>query len=118
MFTDPQSVTVDSVANPLPRVSVGDRTATYANGDDSLVLTVSHTASNKGRTRRVARLDFTEISADPFLPQQNVKVSGSSYLVIDEPAAGFTDAELLTFVKALRDWLSDANVTKMLAGES
>lgn len=118
MFVDPQSVTVDAVANSLPRVAVGDRTATYSNGDDSLTLTISHTASNRGRVRRVARLDFSEISADPFLPSQNLAVSGSAYLVIDEPLNGFTDAELLTKVKALRDWLNDANVTKILAGES
>lgn len=118
MFVDPQTVTIDTVANSLPRVSTGDRTATYSNGDDTLSLTVSHVASNKGRVRRMVRLDFTEISADPFLPTQNVQVSGSCYLVIDEPPTGFTDAELLAKVKGLRDWLNDANVTKVLAGES
>jgi hypothetical protein len=39
--------------------------------------------------------------------------------VIDEPQdSSFGNDELLLNVKALKDWLSDANITKVLAGES
>lgn len=118
MFSDPQTVTVATVANPLPRVDTGDMSATYTNGDETLSLTISHIRSNKNRVRHMVRLDFNEIAADQFVPAENRRITGSTYLVIDEPASGFTEAALLNKVKGLVGWLSDANLTKVIAGES
>lgn len=119
MFVDPQSVTINSVANTLPRVAVGDHQASYTKDDETLTLTISHLESRNGRVRRMARLDFSKIASDPFITGTNREVSGTTYLVIDEPSDGaFTNSELLTNVKGLLSWLSDANVTKLLAGES
>lgn len=119
MFVDPQSVTVSGVAKTLPRVSVGDRTARYAVDDDTLQLTMGHQTSRSGRVRRQVRLDYSKIAADPFSSTRSIPVSGSVYLVIDEPADGsYTNAELLANAKALLGWATDANVTKLLAGES
>jgi hypothetical protein len=67
----------------------------------------------------MVRLDFLEVAADPFVAGINRQIKGSCYLVIDEPGAGeFSNAKLLTYVKGLVGWLSDANVAKVLASES
>lgn len=119
MFTDPQSVTVNSVANSIPRVAVGNRTATYTNGDNSITLTISHLESSKGRVRRMVRLDFAKTAPDPFISNQSRKVSMSTYAVIDEPVdEAFSNTEVLNNVKALTGWMTDANVTKVINGES
>lgn len=119
MFADPQSITIDSVANSLPRTSVGNHSASYSKDDETLALSISHQPTKNGRTRRQVRLDQVKIASDPFVAGQNREVSASAYLVVDEPSDGaFTNAELLSFAKGLIGWLSDANVTKVLAGES
>lgn len=119
MFADPQSITINAVANSLPRIAVGNQKAVYSNDTDTLSLTISHVTTSRGRTRRMARVDQSKISADPFTPSQNREVSGSVYLVVDEPADGaFSNADLLALVKGLTGWLNDANVSKVLAGES
>lgn len=119
MFSDPQSVTINTVANTLPRVSVGDRTATYTKDDETIDLTISHQAARSGRVRRMVRLDVSKITSDPFITGTNREVSSSAYIVVDEPADGaFANTELLNNVKGLLGWLNDANVNKLLAGES
>lgn len=119
MFTDPQSVTINAVANSLPRVSVGDHTASYTKDDETATMTISHSTSTKGRVRRVVRLDVNKIAADPFVPSTSRKVNQSVYLVLDEPRDGaYSNAELLANAKGLVGWLTDANLTKLIAGES
>lgn len=119
MFVDPQSVTVATVAHSLPRVTVGDHTASYTKDDETITLTISHLASRNGRTRRMVRLDTSKIATDPFVSGTSRQVSASQYLVVDEPADGaYTNTELLDNVKGLLGWLTDANVAKLLAGES
>lgn len=117
MFSDPQSVTVATVAKSLPRVSTEDHSSTYTKDDETYSLSISHTEKN--RVRRLVRLDFNKIAADPFTSGNSQKISGSTYLVIDEPpGARFTNQEILDNVKGLIGWCSDANLTKVIAGES
>lgn len=119
MFADPQSVTVNAVAQSLPRTGSEGESSTYTKDDGTYKLTISHQTTKNGRVRHMARLDFNEVSADPFVPAENVRNEGAVYIVIDEPADGqFTNANLLLKVKGLRDWASDANLTKVIAGES
>lgn len=119
MFADPQSVTINAIANSLPRVDVGDRTATYTKDDETVSLTIAHATTNRGRTRRQVRLDLTKIAADPFTAGHSTEENCSVYLVIDEPEdSAFSNTELLNNTKGLIGWLTDANVTKVIAGES
>lgn len=119
MFADPQSVTVNAVAQSLPRTAADGESASYTKDDGTYKLTISHQTTKNGRKRHMVRLDFNEVSADPFVPAENVKNEGACYIVIDEPAQDqFTNANLLLKVKGLRDWASDANLTKVIAGES
>jgi hypothetical protein len=116
-FSDPQSVTINAVANSLPRVEVSGESSSYKKDDETLQLTISHTEKN--RVRRMVRLDFNKIATDPFNASQSNMITGSCYLVIDEPAgARFSNTELLNYVKGLVGWATDANLTKVIAGES
>jgi len=120
MYADPQSVTISSVAISLPRTSQGVNGAEYTAADGLVKLTAQSTYGR--RTRRVLRLDHSKISADVFVPAQNVKQSMSVYTVFDLPyAAGYTNAEALAVYagyKAMIAASSDLLVTKLLGGES
>lgn len=118
MFTDPQSITVSTVAHTLPRTASEGRSSTYTKDDDTRSLEVSHTESKNSRIRHLARSNFNKIAADPFVSGNSRLVGGSVYLVVDEPNKGeFTNAELLAEVKGFVAWCTDANVNELLAGE-
>jgi len=119
LFTDPQSVTVNAVANVLPRVTTNQNGAVYSKDDGNLKLSIS-SAYGK-RVRRTARVDSRKTAADPLFPAQNVPYSMSCYIVADVPTVGFSVVEQKQIVDALTAWLtasSGANVTKLLGGES
>lgn len=116
-FSDPQSVTVNAVAQSLPNIIRDSFTSTYRKDDGTVTLKISHNESK--RNRRTVRVDFEKIAADPFTPALNQKFTGSVYIVIDSPVTGFTNTELGYYVAALRDWLgTGTNTTKVLGGES
>lgn len=119
LFTDPQSVTINSVAQSLPRTEQEGQSASYTKEDGTLVLKVSHQATKNGRLRHAVKLDQNKIAADPFVAG-NSRLAGSAItLVIDEPDAGqFTNNDLLLLAKGLIGWATDANLTKVIAGES
>lgn len=119
MFADPQSVTINAVANTLPRTISGVNQGAFTKDDGTVKLSLSSMYAK--RTRRMARLDFSKIAADPLISAQNIKYSMSAYLVVDTPITGFTVAEAKQIVDALTAWLtasSGSNVTKLLGGES
>jgi hypothetical protein len=118
-FTDPLSITIRGVTTPLPRTSVEDEKSEYHSADGLIVVTASHDVGK--RTRRMLRLDTSKLTADPFKPAENVKVSMSNYMVFDLPPAGFTNADALaayTGFKTLFTATSDALIVKLLGGES
>lgn len=116
MFADPQSVTINAVPVSLPRVSIGTNESTYRSADETVQMRISHQAS-KGRKRRMVRVDKTVIAADP-LTAENASQRAGVYLVVDEPAFGFEDADLDYIVDALVAWLTSGNIAKLLGGES
>jgi hypothetical protein len=118
-YADPQSVTINAVPVSLPRTSSGPSTGTFSSSDGLVGLTVSHAYGR--RTRRTLRLSSSKISADPFIPNQNVKSSMSTYIVVDTPVNGYTNAEIKFVVDALCAYLtasSGSKVTQLLGGEN
>jgi hypothetical protein len=120
-LADPQTVTISGTPITLPRVSVGDDESEYSSGDGLTQMRVSHQQVKGGRIRRMARIDVSKMTSDPFRPSENVKVSMSNYNVFDVPPAGYTAAE----AKAVWDGFianlqasSGAAITKLLGGES
>lgn len=118
-FSDPQTVTINAVAQTLPRTGFPGPTAGAFTKDDGTVkLGISHNYGK--RTRRTARLDFSKIAADPLISAQSIKYSMSAYLVVDTPITGFTVAEAKLIVDSLVAYLSastGAKITQLLGGE-
>ena len=118
MFSDPQAVTVNTVAYTLPRVGVGPSAGSFSKDDGTIKLGVSHLYGK--RTRRQARVDLSKVAPDPLISSTNIKHSMSAYIVVDVPPTGFTIAEQKQLVDGLTKWLTDttgANTTKLLGGE-
>lgn len=125
MFADPQTVTVNAVAQSLLRTESGENRGQFRHENDSYRLTISH---DYGKTaiRRMVRLDHNKVVPDPLFPQQNVPYTAGVWLVVQEPASvgvavGYTNAELKQIVDGFTAWTtanSSSVVTKLLAGES
>lgn len=118
-FSDPQSVTINAIANSLPRVSSGDNSSTYKKDDGNVTLSVSHTYGK--RTRRQMRLDHRKVAADPLNAAQNLNYSASIYMVADVPPVGYSPTEVKQLIDAFTAFLtasSGANTTKFVGGES
>lgn len=115
MLSDPQSVTINAVAVPLPRTQNGPTANTYTSADGNTVMTTKQNTTAT-RFRREVRLAQKKIAADP-ISAVNVEKGFSAYLVIDEPRAGFSDAEIGYVIDALKAWLTASNYNKVLGGE-
>jgi hypothetical protein len=118
-FTDPQTVTISGATTPLPRVNLVSNGAEYLSADGLIKLSASNAYGR--RTRRVLRIDHSKVTADPFRPTENSKVSMSNYLVFDLPPFGYTSADALAVYVGLKTQFSaasDALIVKLLGGES
>jgi hypothetical protein len=118
-FADPQTVTISAVTSPLPKVStIGDET-TYQSADGLIQMLASHDSGK--RNRHLLRINHSKLTADPFIPAENVKVSMSCYIVFDVPPVGYTAVEQLAVYTGFKTQFtatSDTLITKLLAGES
>lgn len=117
MFADPQTVTVNAVGQTLAAVSRDALSSTYRKDTGEYELVISSQEGAK-RNRRTVRLNRTLVTADPFIPAQNVTVTHSIYLVIDAPLAGYTNTQLKDDCLGLTGFLTSANILKVLGGES
>lgn len=118
-FSDPQSITISGSAISLPRVSTGANQSTYLSSDGLVSLKASSAYGR--RTRQVLRLDHSKITADPFIPTQNSKVSMSCYIVFDKPVVGYTNTDvkaIYTGFNSLYTAGTSALIDKLLGGES
>lgn len=119
MFSDPTTITYDTVAKPLPRVAVGNMQALYRSADGAFELSIAHSANK--RERSVVKLVLNKVGVDPFDTSRSRSYTASVYTVIDAPlnGVGYTDAELEDAVLALTDFLkAPGNITKLLGKES
>jgi hypothetical protein len=120
MLTDPQSVTINAVAQSLPATSRQTNASTYTKDDGNVILSISHELGAK-RNRRKIRLDQRKIAADPLISAQNIEYKLAIYVVIDEPVTGFTVVERQYLMSALTGWLtasSNANSIAVMGGQS
>lgn len=118
-FADPQSVTINAVAQTLPRISSEKNSGVFQKDDTTVKLSVAHQYGN--RIRRTLRLDHSKIAADPLMASVNVRLGMSAYLVVDVPSTGYTVTEAKQVVDALTAYLtasSGAKVTQLLGGEN
>lgn len=119
MLTDPQSVTINAVANSLPRISSAVNSGAFQKDDTTVKMEVSHSYGK--RNRRLIKLTHKKIAPDPLISSTSVQYSMSTSLVIDVPVTGYTVAEAKQVVDGFAAWLtasSGANLTKVLGGEN
>lgn len=119
-FADPQTLTINAVANVLPRVGQGPSNGTFSSADETVRLSFTHQKTGAKRARRVARVDFSKIAADP-LTAENAEFNMAAYLTVDVPPRGLSVTEQKQIVDSLLAYLTastGANVTKLLGGES
>lgn len=115
MLADPQSVTINAVATPLPKTQNGSTQNVYTSADGVTTMTTKQNIT-ASRFRREVRLSQHKVVADP-ISGLNKDLGVSTYLVIDEPKAGFSDTEIGYLIDALKTWLTSANYNKVLGGE-
>jgi hypothetical protein len=117
MFPDPQTITVNAVAVPLPRTKAVDGLSEYISVDGNTKLTIKQTQSAT-RFRREARISFKKIAPDPIgAANVNKEVSLSVYYVMDEPKWGFSDVELDYYSDALKTLIIDSFTNRLFGGE-
>jgi len=119
MLTDPQVVTIDGVANSMPRISTGNLASKYSTSDGATSLRVSHTVND--RERSLVRLDLSKVGVDPLIANVSKTYTAAVYLVIDRPlnGAGFTDTEVQKAAAGFLAYCAVSGfVTKVLGLES
>jgi len=116
MLSDPQSITVNSVAQSMPRVSTGGTKSTYQKADLTYTLNVSHTTA-KDRIRSMARIDQRAIVPDPLTAVNDYETL-SVYVVIDRPLAGFSSTQVDQLVTGFKSWLDSTMVVTLYGSES
>lgn len=118
-FADPQSVTINAIANSLARVPSAPNSGAFLKDDGLVGLNITQNMGK--RNRRTIRLNHSKIAADPLLAGVNVKASMSVSLTVDAPLTGYTVAEVKQIVDGLTAYLtasSGAKVTQLLGGEA
>lgn len=117
MYTEPQVVTVNGVAQSLPRTSQGNGSGVFSSTALGYALKLDH--SNGKRNRITFRLDNKKVAADPFVSGVNREFSMSAFLIVDTPTTGYTTTEIEQITQGLVDWLdTPGNLTKAIGGES
>jgi len=118
MFTDPQSVTINGSAISLPRTSAGPNAGTLTSHDGATKLDIASTYGK--RIRRTMALTVKKYASDPAVPAQNIPVSATIRITVDQPIQGYTVADLQFALLGLIGNLtasSNANIAKLLGGE-
>lgn len=118
MFTDPQSITYATVAKSLPTIGRSDLSSEYKLNDSGVVFDLILSHQFKSRNRVVARLRKDAYASDPLVPTQNLLASATASFTCDFPNVGMTVVDVQNLGKALVGWLSDANILKLLNGET
>lgn len=119
MFADPQTVTYATVAKTLPATGRSSDTSEYqVRETDGTVYNLTLTHAFKARNRVVARLKRSSIVGDPLVTGQSILVSATATITIDAPQTGLSIADAQNLGKALVAWGTDANLLKLLNGET
>lgn len=116
MFADPQSITVNAVAQSLPATERNGQSSVYKKDDDTYRLTIGHQYGK--RNRFTVRVDAQKTAPDPLVASNNQVYTLSAYLVVDKPPVGYTNAEARDIAVALSAWATSANLLKVLGGET
>lgn len=117
MFSDPQTITVNAVAQVMPRVETNGKSATYRKADETFTLFISHLATAKDRLRSLVKFTEKAVVTNP-LDSSNDYDTCSLQIVLDRPSFGFTSTRVDQLRAGLLAWFDSAACTKFFGGES
>jgi len=118
-FSDPQTVTVNAVARPLPRYLTGTNVGTFTSADAITQLAID---PNGTRTRRSAKASIRENVSITDAGTGLTRIESHSFTIIsNRPLTGVSDTVAEQLAAGLISWLTastNANLKKLLAGEN
>jgi len=122
MFSDPQSLTINSVAISVPRFKMNGTESIYQSADTNLIFKISHAGFSQqptsgGRIRTVVRSDQRFIVPDPLTAVNDYETL-TYYTVIDRPVTGITLVQTQNLAAGHNAWMSAGNIAKLFGGES
>jgi hypothetical protein len=117
LLADPQSVTVNSVAQSLAKTSTTGQSSVYEKSDGTYKLTVSHQVTKGDRIRSLIRFDHKAVVTNP-LDASNDYDTQSVQIVLERPNFGFTSTDLANDWAGIKAWLDTTMVGKIFGRES
>jgi len=100
------------------RVSTGEFKSVYETSDGNTTVTVSTLETSSNRKRHLARIDVAKLANNPTEESKKQTFTGSVYLIVDRPLAGYSVAEMVKLVEGLTAFLTKSNVEKILSSQS
>lgn len=117
-LSDPQTITVNAVAQTMPRVTSGPgQSSLYQKPDESYKFQVSHQAAKSGDTRSLMRYEQRAIAQDPISSENVYKTLGVQIVFI-KPEYGFTQTQLEQLWAAIKTHIDNTMIGKIFGGES
>lgn len=114
-FADPQSLTVDSESITLPRTGSTGNTGAFTSADQKYKLAITHNGGN--RRTHVARVEYSDIVANPLVPATNSAIGAAVTFTVNTPINGLSAEDAVELASALVAWLTPQNVAKLVGGE-
>lgn len=117
-LADPQSVTINAVAIPLPRVITGTDEGKFVAADGLTTVSVRPTVSGKTRSS-YARLDQRKVTTDPLVSTTNVWKGMAVTLTVKRDNDGYSDADAKKVLTGFLTWAQSAGVVDaFLSGQN
>jgi len=116
MFSDPLTLTVNSVAKTLPRILIDGPKATYQMADQTFTMSISHQVGKDKRIRSVLRVEQKAIVTNP-VDSSNDYDTLVYYFVIDRPSFGFSITQVEQLVAAVQAFTTTGVVDKLFGQE-
>jgi hypothetical protein len=121
-FSDPITITINAVNKTLARQfqPIPGGPSLFGMADESFKAEISHQLVKGKRERHLWKVTQKAITANPFIPAENVENYASCYLVLDNPRQGFTDVELQYLVQGTASFIASVtgNRDKLINGEA
>lgn len=118
MLSDPQSVTVNAVAQSMPRILSDGQRSVFQKSDLTWKLEVKHRTVVCDKKRRIVSLvtlTQRKVVADPLTAVNDYEFLTESFQ-IDRPEAGYTSTEVDQQWAGLKAW-ADTTMTGKLYGQ-
>lgn len=118
-YVDPQTITVNAVAQTLARTGTGIGTGSFRTNDGNFELEIAHRTGR--RAQHTIAIKQRKIAADPLVSSNNTEYTMTARVTFDVPLVGYTVAEQKLLWDGFATWFaatSGAKVTQLLGGEN